>query len=640
MPKLRTAFRIIALALLLFAVIVSVPLLARLSTGDNGNAIDTRDGAASIYFVSNRQLVPIDTGCIDVEWRVEGIRTVQVNGLPAIGEGTQTVCAESPRLTVTMQDGGIREYRLPRQVAFTTPYRVLIVVSIALLLVAFIPWRTPRFARLFVSRLRAWLGAEQRPVLIAVLLLTLLAAGLRLLYLNGSMRQDEVVTFRDYAGKSTWDAISLYYSTNNHVLHTLLMNLAYGLFGNQPWVLRLPVFFAGVLLVPASYAAGRAVYSSSAGLLAAALVASSSLLTVFATFGRGYMLQCLLAVVLLGLAAYVLRFKDRFGWCLYALAAALGFYTSATMIYPFAIISLWLGGSLLLLAPRGQRLRALLPFVVANVGAALAALLLHAPVFLVSGLSAFFANEYVVPLSVAEFAALLPDRLTSAWNASMLDIPTLVVVALVAGFVASILFSPRLSRFRLPLGLCALLIVPPIMFVLRVPIYQRVMLPLLPLFFIVACGGLAGLLRLGQRVAAPGSILLGAGIAAIVVSSGSVHAAIHYDMGAFPDAAVAITDLAPQLEPGDIVIAHRRSTVVKYYFQLYDIGEEYAVVPNEPSSARRVFIFTPYPSQPPDKILDDYGFDPQDFSAPELLRHYGGYALYLVHGASLAVQST
>lgn len=638
MPSRKRLFRFIALLLLGIVLLAVVPRLQHYASPASPPHLFTQDSGATITLSADRSVVLLDRDCVDVGWIVEGIRTVSVNGQPAIGQGTQTVCGESPRLTVTLQDGSAREYRLPRTVALTTPLRVLLVVTVIALAAAFIPWRVPRVAQPMANRFRRWLAAEDRAILWAVVFVTVIDAVIRLLYLNVPMKQDEVVTFIIYASQSTWDAISRYESTNNHIFHTLLMNLSYLLLGNEPWVLRLPVFFAGVLLAPAAYVAGRALYGSRAGLLAAAFVATSSVLSVFSTFGRGYMVQALLAVLMLATGIYALRYRDRFGWALYALWVALGFYTSASMIYPFAVVSGWLGLALLLQAPRG-RIRQVVPLVIATISGMAGAALLHLPVFIVSGLGAFFSNEYVVPLTVEAFAQGVPGRLTSAWNGWMVDIPLPLVIILIVGFALSVLWSFRLTRYRIGLGLVALLVIPPIMFLLRVPIYQRVLIPLLPLFLISACGGVAYFLQLTPRWTAIGTTVLALGLGGLVISTNSVFEAEHYDMGATPEMHDILAWLMPQLEPHDVVITHRRGGVMRYYFHHYDIGEEYVTVPNDSASARRVFIIAPEASQPPDKVMSDFGFDPEDYSPPEMLTQFGNYAVYLVHGASFAVQS-
>src|SRR5919201_6998039 len=92
----------------------------------------------------------------------------------------------------------------------------------------------------------------------ALLAVTLAGAGLRAAYLSQPMRYDEAFTWLAYASRPLAQGLSRYDYPNNHLLHTLLVHLAAAAFGNRPWVLRLPAYLAGVVLIPASWWAVRA----------------------------------------------------------------------------------------------------------------------------------------------------------------------------------------------------------------------------------------------------------------------------------------------------------------------------------------------------------------------------------------------
>src|SRR5262249_57060768 len=116
---------------------------------------------------------------------------------------------------------------------------------------------------------------------IAILLLIVLAAGLRLLFTGQPMRYDEALSFNEFASRPLYYGLSFYPEPNNHLLNTLLMHLAYVTLGNQPWVLRLPALLAGVLLVPATCMLGRQLFGQGAGLIAAVLVTTASYLVEY-----------------------------------------------------------------------------------------------------------------------------------------------------------------------------------------------------------------------------------------------------------------------------------------------------------------------------------------------------------------------
>src|SRR5919204_3963186 len=111
------------------------------------------------------------------------------------------------------------------------------------------------------------------------------------------MRGDEAFTYTEYASLPWFVALGDYTYPNNHLLHTLLVHGAARLLGPEPWALRLPAFVAGVLLVPATYLAARALYGPTTALIAAGLVSASGWLTLYATNARGYSLVLLCFVV-------------------------------------------------------------------------------------------------------------------------------------------------------------------------------------------------------------------------------------------------------------------------------------------------------------------------------------------------------
>ena len=235
------------------------------------------------------------------------------------------------------------------------------------------------------------------------------------------MRYDEAITFVEYASRPFYVALSFYNTPNNHVFHTLLVRLAYLALGNHPWALRLPVLLAGLCLMPATYAAARSLYDSEQrSLLAAALVASSSMLIEYSTNARGYEIVCLLFMIMIPVGAYALRCRNWAAWLLLAVVSALGFYTIPIMLYPFGGLVVWL--SLSIAGGDSQRRcasrrsaqgnvhsaarSALVGLSVAIVLTMLLAGELYSPVLAVSGPKALFANKWV---SASPFPVLSPS---------------------------------------------------------------------------------------------------------------------------------------------------------------------------------------------------------------------------------------
>ncbi len=206
------------------------------------------------------------------------------------------------------------------------------------------------WGRDFVSVTRDMVQVFQnRAVTLALLFLTLLAAVLRLAFLETPVRYDEAYSFLVFAQQPVKFILTDYHVPNNHIFHTLLMRAAYLTLGSELWSLRLPVFLAGVLLVPATFLVAFQVFNAGSrrvrsltALFAAALVAASTTLIEFSTNARGYMWVCLLTMVSLGLALYLCERPNRMAWTLLVVSMALGFFTIPIFLYPFGMIMLWL----------------------------------------------------------------------------------------------------------------------------------------------------------------------------------------------------------------------------------------------------------------------------------------------------------
>ena len=117
-----------------------------------------------------------------------------------------------------------------------------------------------------------------------------------------------------YVERPLGESLVNYSAPNNHLLNTLLAHLSMSLFSNASWAIRLPAVLAGILTIPASFAVGRALDSWEAGLLAAALTASSVRLVGFSAQTRGYALQGVLLLAMVLVAAGTRRATTTAWW--------------------------------------------------------------------------------------------------------------------------------------------------------------------------------------------------------------------------------------------------------------------------------------------------------------------------------------
>jgi len=297
----------------------------------------------------------------------------------------------------------------------------------------------------------------------ALVLLTLVAALLRIPLLTRPMGADESASFLYYASHPLPVSLTIYGSPNNHILHSVLMRLSFLLFGREEWALRLPAFLAGVALVPLTYLAARAL-SERGALIAAAFSAAAPVLIDYSTDARGYTLLC--CFVLLCTVAMA-----RSQVVPFAISAALGFYTIPVMLYPFILLVIAFGVRRLAAAFKAVGLTIVLT------------ILLYLPAVIVSGMSMLTSNPYVRP--VPNFLHNVPAYLNEVRIHLFVGIPLAVQIGLAIGFAIAL---RQRTMATLWIGIFAVLA---LVAAQRVLPFPRVWLPFLILLFITAAASWA-----------------------------------------------------------------------------------------------------------------------------------------------------
>jgi mannosyltransferase len=164
-----------------------------------------------------------------------------------------------------------------------------------------------------------------------VLLLVIVATVLRLFALNQQLWFDEIVTLLDSARLPIARVVTQYGGQNQHMLYSVLAHGSIRLLGEQPWTLRLPAVFFGVVSIPALYFFGRLLTTNREALLASALMTVNYQHVWFSQNARGYtgmVFWTLLASI------FFLRCANggsRRDWVLYGVTSALGIYTHLMM---------------------------------------------------------------------------------------------------------------------------------------------------------------------------------------------------------------------------------------------------------------------------------------------------------------------
>ena len=118
-----------------------------------------------------------------------------------------------------------------------------------------------------------------------ILLVLIMAAGfaVRWIMINRPMTHDESYSVYIWGSSSLRHTTNDYHLPNNHVFHSILVNLIYHTIGKIPAFVRLPAFISGWLIIPFAYLLGRKMYNRHTGLLTAGLTAFSPFLIEYST---------------------------------------------------------------------------------------------------------------------------------------------------------------------------------------------------------------------------------------------------------------------------------------------------------------------------------------------------------------------
>lgn len=225
----------------------------------------------------------------------------------------------------------------------------------------------------------------------------LLLAGLLLarayFVLHYPLYGDEVVTYLSFVREGPLSAVSFYPIPNNHIGYSVLCWLASLISPNIYWTMRLPT----LLVSAAGTALVGLLLLRRVGFRVAALAVFLFGFFPYALFqaavGRGYFLMAVCAQLAFLAAWELLRGtrRPRLAWALLMGSSAAGLYAMPTFLLVFGSLLAVLGGHYALRG-HGGTLRALaLAAAVTGLGTAL----LYAPVLVVSGPRALFANSYV-----------------------------------------------------------------------------------------------------------------------------------------------------------------------------------------------------------------------------------------------------
>jgi len=440
----------------------------------------------------------------------------------------------------------------------------------------------------------------------------------RVALLDQVMRNDEVVTATRFA-VDIGTAVTNYSAPNNHILHSILVNLSVEIFGLEPWVVRLPALVFGLGLIVAvhwwiSSATGR----RSAGLLAAALVAGSSMLIEYSTVARGYTMVAVGFVVLMEIGRRLLDRPSFRLWVIWVVVAVAGLVTVPVFVFPLSVVGVWLlfNG---IAGRKGDGLRFLWQLALAVFAVGALAVLAYLPAAVTTGVASILDNPFIRSVAWSD--------LPGDWYRLTANLTVLIwrdgiaAVAYSAFFITAIVRNRAIfGRFLTPaIGLVG----PLILVVARmVAPPQRVWLFLWPL--VLGMAGAAGAyvaerwvprLTAGRWIVAI-ALSVAATMGLATLASGDIPAS--REGGPFRDAPAVADLLKAELHQGDRVLVESHPRIVLDWY----------LSPAEPSdwvihrvydNADRVFVVVYYPREQDLRgMLDGSDLPVAEFSDPAL----------------------
>ena len=443
----------------------------------------------------------------------------------------------------------------------------------------------------------------------ALLFLCLLGGLTRLAFLFQPIRLDELSSGFVYSSLPLSEGLSLYSRPGNHLFHTFLTHFSTGLFGSDVWAIRLPAFIAGILIIPATYWVIKELYNKKAGILAAALTTPSVYLISYSTDGRGYTIQILVFLLLVGLAVRIMRTGKTIEWVGFVLLGIIGFYTMPTTTYFFGAVVVWMGLS----AICGDTQDAKWNFIKKLIGSCfvtvVVTIMLYIPVVMNSGIEGITSNMWVKSLPVSTFIKGIPGHLSETWMMWNDGMFIGITGLLLLGFFTSIIFHKQISKQRINLavvilGWCAVLFM-----IQRVLPFARTWLPLLPLYIGFSSAGLWYIvsniaIKINKSKTSPSFVYIILAVVSLFLCLFVywLQAPYQAQIGQppvvfFQDASQTADVLKLMLKPGDIVYTDEfAEALLEYYFTEKDIPLGYlsrCIRGSEtitPESIKRVFI--------------------------------------------------
>ena len=273
-------------------------------------------------------------------------------------------------------------------------------------------------------------------IFFSLLLLSMFGLAIRLYFLlqEVPMRYDEAYTFTHYISKPWFIVLSNASNVNNHMFHSILAKLAVEIFGSAEWVVRLPAFFFGSLLIPAVFFLGRRIFSLPTAIFGSALTAISFYLIDYSQNARGYSMYAFFTFASILLVFSLLQKANIFLLLLLVCVTTLHMYTVPSALIAISGIYLFYLISIFSIKEKSHRRKSFRYFLSAGFVSAIFTLILYSPALLTLGFDVFIKNKLYPPpaswelfrqfnfANVSDFFKILPSDGSPAYDPSIFSL--------------------------------------------------------------------------------------------------------------------------------------------------------------------------------------------------------------------------
>lgn len=435
------------------------------------------------------------------------------------------------------------------------------------------------FTKDLIKKFLIFIQDKDKLHLITFFIILLFSFIIRLLFINQPIRYDEAYTFVHFVKNPLWMTVADFRSTNNHILHSILVKISVKFFGDSLWAIRLPAFIFGILIVPMAYTIARAFFNKKTAIITMSILSASSILIEFSTNARGYTIVIFIFLVILGLARYIKNNNNIFACVLFSFISSLGFFTMPLMLYPFIVVIVWLFLSILKNDSPINKRTNLKNLIISIFLTIIFTIILYSRAIFKFGINSAISSN--ISSGSRPWSYFFTDQwnfIKAIWLEWNRDIPLVLQIFLAICFVLALIFHRKISKYKINLFIPVIICFIPIVLIQKNSIvFPRHWLFLLLLYVMTAAAGFVLIIELIQnkiRFKKPLiipiiSLILSIGLCLSVFFSQSVLKSD--DTGTFREAENITIYINKNLQKDDIVLAPSYITkpILTYYFNRY-----------------------------------------------------------------------